>query len=174
MEFATGGDLFERIRESYDKRLSIAESQRVTRMITDALSYLHGIGITHRDLKAENVLYYSPGPSRVLLSDFGFASLRGPDSVLTTYCGTQEYLSPELTSKRPYTNKVDVWALGCLVFVMLSGRLPWSGVEVKEKICKVKHSYSDKVGCPFLHRHLAEPTSNSIPVLYQGVSHQRG
>ena len=145
MEFATGGDIFERTRESYDKRFTVEESKRVTRMVTDALSYLHGIGITHRDLKAENVLYYSPGPSRVVISDFGFASLRGPDSVLSTYCGTREYLSPELTSRMQYTNKVDVWALGCLVFFMLSGRLPWRGDDVGERICKVQHSYSDKV-----------------------------
>ena len=145
MEFATGGDIYERTRESYDKRFTVEESKRVTRMIADALSYLHKNGITHRDLKAENVLYYSPGPSRVLISDFGFASLRGPDSVLSTYCGTREYLSPERTSKKKYSNKGDVWALGCLVYFMLSGWLPWMGEDVADRVCKVKHSYSNKV-----------------------------
>jgi len=148
MELATGGDLFERIMDNRDHRgkLTLQESCRVTKMITDALSYLHKHGVTHRDLKAENVLYYSPGPSRVVISDFGFASLRGRDSVLSTFCGTMEYLSPELITIRSYTNKVDVWALGCLVYYMISGRLPWTGPEAREKIPTTPHVYQGEVG----------------------------
>ncbi|XP_066919501.1 uncharacterized protein [Clytia hemisphaerica] len=147
MDLATGGDLFERIRDNFSngRRLTVTEARRVTQMITDALAYLHETaGITHRDLKAENVLYHSPGPSRVVISDFGFASLRGRDSVLHTFCGTPEYLSPELICKQQYTNKVDVWALGCLVYFMLSGHLPWTGLELRDKIATEPHSFSEQ------------------------------
>lgn len=147
MELATGGDLFEQIQAN--GYLQETECCRVTEMLVSAIDYLHDRGITHRDLKAENVLYYTPGVnSRIVITDFGFASLRGKDTILKTVCGTPEYFSPELILEKDYSNKVDIWALGCLLYFMLSGRLPFIGNGMPlliEKITNTEHSFNHEV-----------------------------
>lgn len=147
MELATGGDLFERIQVS--GHIKETESIRITKMLLQAVSYLHRHGITHRDLKPENVLFYTPGEdSRIIITDFGFASCRDPNSLLETYCGTLEYLSPEIILGKAYSNKVDIWAIGVIVYHMLSGTIPFYGRDVVssyEEISKSQPSFKREV-----------------------------
>ena len=127
MELATGGELYDRIKSR--GHLDEKYSCNITQMILEALTYLHNHGITHRDLKPENLLFYHPGSdSKILVTDFGFAKMRtnSVEFKMTTWCGTPEYIAPELLRKVPYSNKVDLWALGAIVYVMLSGHLPFS------------------------------------------------
>ena len=127
MELATGGELYDRIKSR--GHLDEKYSCNITQMILEALTYLHNLGITHRDLKPENLLFYHPGSdSKILVTDFGFSKMRtnSIDFQMTTWCGTPEYIAPELLRKVPYSNKVDIWALGAIVYVMLSGHLPFS------------------------------------------------
>lgn len=144
MELATGGDLFERIHTL--GHIDETETVRVSRMLVDAIHYLHQNNITHRDLKPENILYYCPGEnSRIILTDFGFASYRISDAkMLSTYCGTMNYLSPEIISGENYTNKVDIWSLGVIIYFMLGGYLPFTCNDVgklQEKILTAPHLY---------------------------------
>lgn len=127
MELATGGELYDRIKSR--GHLDEAYSCNITQMILEGILYLHSHGIAHRDLKPENLLFYHPGrDSKILITDFGFSKIKSHsiDFSMTTWCGTPEYIAPELLKKVPYCCKVDLWAIGVIVYVMLSGHLPFS------------------------------------------------
>lgn len=121
LEYAPGGELFYHMDQCGtipldDAKLYIAE-------IILALSYLHSFGIIYRDLKPENVLFDEKG--HIKLTDFGLSkNLSGSDST-STFCGTCEYLAPEIVLQQPYNYKVDVWALGVLSFEMIFGQTPF-------------------------------------------------
>ncbi|TPX31410.1 hypothetical protein SmJEL517_g05228 [Synchytrium microbalum] len=132
MERITGGELFDHI-VSGTGVLEEAEAKFVFFQIARAVHYLHQQGITHRDLKPENLLLETKQPfSRMILTDFGLAKFRPPLQRMQTTCGTFSYMSPEmLTENSPgvpntgYSSKVDCWSLGCLLFAMLYGELPF-------------------------------------------------
>ena len=150
MELATGGELFERIKMK--GHLHEKESIRILQMVLEGVQYLHENGIAHRDLKPENLLFYHPGQdSKILITDFGFAKTKAnPDdnTPYTTWCGTPEYIAPELLCKKPYTKAVDMWAIGVITYVMLSGHLPFSAdtpSKLYQQIINAKYSYSRDV-----------------------------
>ncbi|XP_043208743.1 serine/threonine-protein kinase H1-like [Amphibalanus amphitrite] len=145
LELATGGDLFDQIqaRGVFSER----DGARVLRMVLDGVRYLHGVGVTHRDLKPDNVLYYHPGAdSKVLITDFGLAAARQRDEDIYMYtpCGTPEYIAPEVVTRRPYTCSVDLWAVGVTAFIMLSGTFPFennSRLRLYKLIMRAKFSF---------------------------------
>lgn len=150
MELAIGGDLFDRIvaRGRFPER----EASHIAFMLLDGLSYLHSKGITHRDLKPENLLYYHPGSdSKIMISDFGLShncQYLDRDSMVTP-CGTPEYIAPEVLRRKPYTSAVDLWALGVIVFVLLSGHLPFyddNRRKLYRYIEKADYNYNSQVG----------------------------
>ncbi|MGH0146025.1 UNVERIFIED_CONTAM: hypothetical protein FKN15_007627 [Acipenser sinensis] len=146
MELATGGGLFDRIiaKGSFTER----DATRVLQMVLDGVKYLHTLGITHRDLKPENLLYYHPGSdSKIMITDFGLASTRkkGDECLMKTTCGTPEYIAPEILVRKPYTNAVDMWALGVISYILLSGTMPFEDdnrTRLYRQILKGKYSYS--------------------------------
>jgi len=91
-----------------------------------ALDYLHKRGIVHRDLKLENLLIKKPGSLDIKLADFGLSKVYTGDP-LQTACGTPYYVAPEILQGDGYDHKIDTWAAGVLLYVLLSGRLPFSG-----------------------------------------------
>ncbi|XP_067905645.1 serine/threonine-protein kinase H1 homolog isoform X1 [Heterodontus francisci] len=153
MELATGGELFDRIiaKGSFTER----DATRVLQMVLDGVKYLHILGITHRDLKPENLLYYHPGAdSKIMITDFGLASTRkkGDDCLMKTTCGTPEYIAPEILVRKPYTNSVDMWALGVVSYILLSGTMPFEDdnrTRLYRQILKGKYSYSGEVNLNF-------------------------
>uniref|UniRef100_A0A1A7WDF6 Protein serine kinase H1 n=4 Tax=Nothobranchiidae TaxID=405002 RepID=A0A1A7WDF6_9TELE len=146
MELATGGELFDRIiaRGSFTER----DATRVLQMVLDGVKYLHALGITHRDLKPENLLYYHPGAdSKIIITDFGLASSRkkGDEFMMKTTCGTPEYIAPEILVRKPYTNAVDMWAMGVISYILLSGTMPFEDdnrMRLYRQILKGKYSFS--------------------------------
>lgn len=133
MEFCAGGELFTRI----DQQGHIDEtlSADVVRQVTSALCYAHGRSIAHRDLKPENVVFFTDDPRDTLvkLIDWGlgisFAKGRMQAAV-----GTTMYAAPEVLSSRnvkTYTSACDLWSLGVLTYVMLSGKPPFFGDEMQ-------------------------------------------
>ncbi|XP_037078038.1 serine/threonine-protein kinase H1-like [Pollicipes pollicipes] len=145
LELATGGDLFDRIQSR--GVFGEWDAARVLRMVLDGVRYLHGVGVTHRDLKPDNVLYYHPGAdSKVLITDFGLAAARQreDDIYMYTPCGTPEYIAPEVVTRRPYTCSVDMWAIGVMTFIMLSGTFPFensSRLRLYKLIMRAKFSF---------------------------------
>lgn len=155
MELATGGELFDRIiaRGSFTER----DATRVLQMVLDGVKYLHTLGITHRDLKPENLLYYHPGAdSKIIITDFGLASSRkkGDECLMKTTCGTPEYIAPEILVRKPYTNAVDMWALGVISYILLSGTMPFEDdnrMRLYRQILKGKYSFSGEVRICYTH-----------------------
>ncbi len=122
MDFLNGGELFYHLK--WEKRFTENKARFYAAEITLALSHLHKNGIVYRDLKPENVLLDISG--HLWLTDFGLSKMgiMGNKKVFT-FCGTPEYLAPEIIQGKGYTKAVDWWSLGLLLFEMLSGRHPF-------------------------------------------------
>ena len=125
IEYASGGDLFEFI----NKIESIRESKllRLFYKIVIAVHFIHLNGFIHRDIKPENVLIEQDSPK---LADFG--SSVSEETARNTFCGTYEYMAPEIYFRRKQSFKVDIWALGVLLFEMTHNRTPFKGRDVTE------------------------------------------
>ncbi|KAG8520408.1 Serine/threonine-protein kinase H2 [Galemys pyrenaicus] len=146
MELATGGELFDRLitQGSFTEQ----DAVRILQMVVDGVRYLHALRITHRDLKPENLLYYHPGAeSKILITDFALAHSgnKSGDWTMRTLCGTPDYIAPEILLRKPYTSAVDMWALGVITYVLLSGFLPFDDenhTRLYRKILKGKYNYT--------------------------------
>ena len=119
-----GGDLFTYIKKN--EKLSESESISIFRQILSAIHFLHSQGIIHRDIKPENILM-DENHTHIKLCDFGFSSVYDPNRPFEDFCGSPEYAAPEMIGRKPYSGpEVDIWSLGVLLFVMLTGCLPFS------------------------------------------------
>ncbi|KAH8249708.1 hypothetical protein KR032_011643 [Drosophila birchii] len=146
LEFMRGGDLLNRIISK--KLLNEETSKLYFYQMCHAVKYLHDRGITHRDLKPDNVLLETNDEDTLLkVSDFGLSKFVQKDSVMRTLCGTPLYVAPEVLitgGREAYTKKVDIWSLGVVLFTCLSGTLPFSdeyGSSAAEQIKKGKFAY---------------------------------
>jgi len=125
MEMASGGEMYDRVVSK--GRYSETEARQAVRMLLNGLAYLHSLRITHRDLKPENLLYSDPRPeARLLITDFGLAHQgTSAGEKMTDTCGTPEYIAPETLLRVPYTEKVDMWAVGVITYILMSGIMPF-------------------------------------------------
>lgn len=132
-ELAIGGDLFG-IVEAYTY-LPEAESREITRRVLLGVEYLHSRGIVHRDLKPQNILCCSEQDiTQVKIGDFGLSKILSADSLLKTRCGSPHYLAPEVLTCPSYDSKVDIWSIGVIAYVMLTGSLPFYSEDIREVI----------------------------------------
>lgn len=125
MELMQGGELFDRIvqKENYSE----VEAKIAFRDILSALEYLHSKNVMHRDLKPENLLYKDKTDASLKLADFGFAQVVAPNQLLTTSCGSPNYVAPEIINKesKGYDYRADLWSVGVILFVLLAGYPPF-------------------------------------------------
>jgi len=126
MDLCAGGGLLERVVEK--GRYSEPEAAAVMRAVLGAAAYAHEMGCTHRDIKLDNLMYAdaSGDSSAVRLVDWGFATFLRPGERLKGLCGTSYYVSPEVLSGT-YDERADIWSCGVVLYVMLSGRPPFTG-----------------------------------------------
>lgn len=128
MEVMEGGELLECIIEK-KTTFTEKEARSAVRCVLRALAYLHSNRVAHRDIKPENLLLsdpYQKDLNSVKLADFSFARQVQKRNDCRTLCGTPGYLSPEMLEKFPaYDVKCDVWSVGCLLFLLLGGFLPF-------------------------------------------------
>ena len=137
LEYLSGGELFA-LLEKEGVFLEDPASFYLGEIVL-ALEHLHANGIIYRDLKPENIML--DGKGHVVLTDFGLSkeSLYG-DATTNTFCGTIEYMAPEILQRTGHGKAVDWWSLGTLMYDMLTGAPPFSGENRKKTIDKILHS----------------------------------
>ncbi|XP_019463587.1 PREDICTED: CBL-interacting serine/threonine-protein kinase 1-like [Lupinus angustifolius] len=125
LEYVTGGELFYKIASK--GKLNEPEGRKLFQQLIDGVSYCHNKGVFHRDLKLENVLVDSKG--NIKISDFGLSALPQHfrnDGLLHTTCGSPNYVAPEILANKGYDGATsDVWSCGVILYVILTGRLPF-------------------------------------------------
>ncbi|NWZ32539.1 TSSK6 kinase, partial [Asarcornis scutulata] len=128
---AAATDLLELVQRR-GKLPCVPEARDIFSQVVGAVRYLHDRNLVHRDLKCENVLLAADG-RRAKLTDFGFSKEAGtfPD-LSTTFCGSAAYASPEVLLGIPYdAKKYDVWSLGVMLFVMVTGYMPFNDTRIR-------------------------------------------
>lgn len=127
LDFVPGGELFQRLKE--EGRFTEERTRVYVAQLVLAIQYLHSIGVVHRDLKPENVLVDRDGYLK--LTDFGLVKEKMDGGAKTqTFCGTPEYIAPEMVEGRRYNCMVDWWSLGILMYEMLCGAPPFFDTNV--------------------------------------------
>ncbi|XP_065176771.1 serine/threonine-protein kinase Sgk2-like [Sycon ciliatum] len=136
LDYVNGGELFYHLQR--EKCFSEARAQFYAAEITSSLGYLHSMGIIYRDLKPENILLDDQG--HIMLTDFGLCKEGIMDGGTTaTFCGTPEYLAPEVLRKSKYSKSVDWWCLGCVLHEMIYGLPPFYSRNVAEMYDGILH-----------------------------------
>ena len=125
MELATNGNLYNYIQsKKHQKNKNIDVIKKIIIQTIEIIKYLHSSNIIYRDIKPENILLDKD--FNIKLCDYGWASYFTPGHSLNVYCGTPEYVSPEVLKKLPYNEKVDIWGIGVLIFELVFGYPPFS------------------------------------------------
>lgn len=142
LEFLRGGDLFTRLSKEVmfteeDVKFYLAE-------LALALDHLHSLGIVYRDLKPENILLDTDG--HIKLTDFGLSKESlFYEKKTYSFCGTVEYMAPEVVNRKGHGTAADWWSYGVLMFEMLTGALPFQGANRKETMTQILKA---KLGMP--------------------------
>ena len=135
MEYCTGGELYNRLAKTV--RFTERDVARLTVQMLKALKFCHDHHICHRDLKLENWVFQNKAEDSPLkLIDFGFSKLFDPGRPMTAVHGTVYYVAPEVLTGY-YTYKCDMWSVGVIVYMMLSGAPPFSGSEDSDVMAAV-------------------------------------
>ena len=142
LDFMRGGDLFTRLSNEKHRKLKEVDVRFYVAEIVLALEHLHKLGIIYRDLKSENLLLnlLLDADGHISLTDFGLSKQNIEKIRSYTFCGTWDYMAPEIISGRGYSYAVDWWSLGILMYEMLVGRVPFDGKNKQERIYKVTRS----------------------------------
>ncbi|XP_020663994.1 cGMP-dependent protein kinase 1 [Pogona vitticeps] len=133
LEFCQGGELWAKLREV--RCFSEPVAVFCSACVVEALDYLHAQGIVYRDLKPENLMLDAQG--YIKLVDFGFAKALKRGEKTYSFCGTPEYLAPEILRHEGHDFAVDFWTLGVLIFEMLVGRPPFHSAEPQKIYSKI-------------------------------------
>lgn len=136
LEFADGGDMYEYIMK-HANGLNETLARKYFRQICQALKYCHQMRICHRDLKPENLVFFEK-QGVVKLADFGFSNKFTPGSKLFTSCGSLAYSAPEILLGDPYdAPAVDMWSLGVILFMLVTGRAPFQEANDSETVMMI-------------------------------------
>lgn len=128
LELCEGGELYDRVQQrSYYPE---ADAKILIRNLLEACCYIHGKGIMHRDLKPENILLVSKmSNTEIKISDFGLAKISKdyPRKLPRSHsiCGSDFYLAPEVIKQEEYGREIDIWSVGVITYVIMSGSLPF-------------------------------------------------
>ncbi|XP_036254869.1 myosin light chain kinase, smooth muscle-like [Molothrus ater] len=136
MEYVAGGELFERIVDD-DFEHTEPSSAQYMQQILEGLQFMHGQAIVHLDLKPENIVCVSPGSHRVKIIDFGLARRLAPDTPVKVLHGTPEFMAPEVVAFEPVSFSTDMWSVGVICYILLSGESPFQGDTDMETLSNV-------------------------------------
>ncbi|XP_029302313.1 serine/threonine-protein kinase Nek3 [Cottoperca gobio] len=136
MEYCSGGDLLQRIRQQKITQFCVDDILRWFAQMCAAAEHIHDKRVLHRDLKSKNIFLTDNGI--IKLGDFGSACiLNSSKAYAHTYVGTPYYVAPEIWDNKPYNNKSDVWSLGCVLYELCTLRHPFQAPSWKSLILKV-------------------------------------
>lgn len=133
MEYAKNGNLFHYIRKR--KRVSEAEAAKIWIQTCRGIEYMHTNGLIHRDIKPENMLLDEN--KNIKICDFGW-SIDNSTDMRQTFCGTYEYMAPEILGGGGYDYRVDIWGLGILLYELIHGFSPFKGENTADIFMKIK------------------------------------
>jgi len=171
MDYVRGGELYQHL-----KKFKFFEPQRVRLFAAEillALSYLHDMHFVYRDLKPENLLLDEQGHIR--LTDFGLSKKMGKTDLAKTFCGTPEYMAPEILQEVGHSFAVDWWCLGVLIFEMHTGHTPFVSQNKKEMYINIlKNPPVYPASFPPLARDLCNLLLHKDPKSRLGASSQGG
>ncbi|XP_076322446.1 uncharacterized protein LOC143231720 [Tachypleus tridentatus] len=136
LELGDGGDMYDYIMK-HDKGVDEETARKFFRQIVRAISYCHRLHVVHRDLKPENVIFFEK-LGMVKLTDFGFSNRYYPGQKLKTSCGSLAYSAPEILLGDSYdAPKVDVWSLGVILYMIVSGHAPFQEANDSETLIMI-------------------------------------
>lgn len=135
LDFMIGGELFNHLRR--EGRFPEARAKFYAVCITLGMGFLHDNNYIYRDLKLENVLLDEKGYA--VLTDFGFAKVLAHDQKTRTFCGTPDYVAPEILTETGHDRMVDWWALGVLIFEMVCGQTPFFNQNREVMYQNIRH-----------------------------------
>ena len=148
MDYARGGELSNLLENK--KRLSEEEAKNIFKQIYNAVCYIHGKNIIHRDLKPNNILFLDEEKTHVVIIDFGISGIANGNQREQIKAGTVKFLPPEMLSGKVFASntRLDMWALGIILYRMVEGCYPFEGKNYKEtmnNIFKSKLEFSPKI-----------------------------
>lgn len=145
LELVSGGELFDYISEK--DHLSEEEASTFIKQILEAVQHLHSKSIAHLDLKPENIMLLNKNSCRIKLIDFGLSQVITPKSDIRAMMGTAEFIAPEVVSYDPLSLATDMWSIGVITYILLSGASPFLGDEQQEtyeNITSVTYAFDDE------------------------------
>ena len=133
LEYAARGEVYQKLQKY--GAFHPARAARYTCELTSAIMYCHRNNVMHRDIKPENLLLDDLG--HIKIADFGWSV--HAEGKRATFCGTLDYLPPEIVTKQPYDTRVDVWALGVLLYEFLAGSPPFEAESHLDTFRRIAH-----------------------------------
>ncbi|VDP02270.1 unnamed protein product [Heligmosomoides polygyrus] len=135
-EFVSGGELLDKVMED-DMLMSEEEARNYTVQILLGIAYMHSKQFVHLDLKPENILLKSKNSTELKIIDFGLARKLDPDKTVKLLFGTPEFCAPEVVNHEPVSFSTDMWTVGVIAYVLLSGLSPFLGDTDVETLANV-------------------------------------
>ncbi|XP_004233627.1 mitogen-activated protein kinase kinase kinase 20-like [Solanum lycopersicum] len=135
LEYAPGGALSEKLKNSGDRKLPEIEIRKYTKALLKGLHYIHKCGYVHCDIKPQNILFGENG--QVKIADFGLAKSIKDDKLRCELRGTPLYMSPEIVTAGEQDTPADIWALGCVISEMATGVPVWGYSELAQLLMNI-------------------------------------
>ncbi|XP_009076587.1 PREDICTED: serine/threonine-protein kinase 17A, partial [Acanthisitta chloris] len=146
LEYAAGGEIFDQCVAEREEAFQEKDVKRLMKQILEGVSFLHRNSVVHLDLKPQNILLTSKSPlGDIKIVDFGLSRIMKSSEELREIMGTPEYVAPEILSYDPISTATDMWSIGVLAYVMLTGISPFLGDDKQEtflNISQMNVSYS--------------------------------
>ena len=142
-EILDGGELYERIVKM--KKFDEKDACQIIKQVLLAINYMHNQNIMHRDLKPENILLVSKeeGNLDVKITDFGFACHFKKGQTIDDTLGSPLYMAPEICEEQDYNEKVDIWSIGVIAYILLCGKPPFKGKSKQQIFTEIVHKELD-------------------------------
>ncbi|KAI1902130.1 hypothetical protein AGOR_G00041540 [Albula goreensis] len=148
LEYAAGGEIFNQCVAERDEAFTEGDVKRLMRQILEGVVFLHDNSVVHLDLKPQNILLTRESPlGDIKIVDFGLSRMVSGGQELREIMGTPEYVAPEILNYEPISTATDMWSIGVLAYVMLTGTSPFLGDDKQEtflNISQINISYTEE------------------------------